>query len=102
MQRRLSDNASFQAGYIDGMLFALEPFFRLRPTMPARVIQAFFLVAQKEGLSVGEYAQRAGLSPTTMSRNLLDLGESDRRHEEGAGLVEGTANAENRDRKSVV
>ena len=61
--------------------------------------QAYLLVAEKEGLSVGEYAKRAGLSGTTMSRNLLDMGERDRNYEEGAGLVEGKENVLNRREK---
>jgi DNA-binding MarR family transcriptional regulator len=64
--------------------------------MPARQIQTFLLVAEKEGLSVADYAKKAGMSPTTMSRNLLDMGERDRNGEEGAGLVEGRDNILNR------
>ena len=88
-----------QIAVIRHMLAMLDPFFRIRDTMPARCIQAFLLVAEKEGLSVGEYAKRAGLSPTTMSRNLLDMGERDRNYEEGAGLVEGKENVLNRREK---
>jgi DNA-binding MarR family transcriptional regulator len=88
-----------EADVIDQILALLNPLFVLRATMPARAIQAFLLVAQKEGLSVGEYAKRAGVSPTTMSRYLLDMGERDRNYEEGAGLVEGKENVLNRREK---
>jgi len=84
-----------QVSFIRTMLATLDPFFRIRTAIPARCVQAFFLVAEKEGLSVAEYAKRAGMSPTTMSRNLLDLGERDRKFEEGAGLVEGRDNVLN-------
>jgi DNA-binding MarR family transcriptional regulator len=85
-----------QATVIHSILVVLDPFFRIRATIPARQIQAFLLVAEKEGLSVADYAKKADISPTTMSRNLLDLGERDRNFEEGAGLVEGRDNILNR------
>jgi DNA-binding MarR family transcriptional regulator len=80
-------------------LRALEAFLRLKGTMPARQIQAVLLVAEHEGLSVSDYASKAGVSPTTMSRNLLDVGERDRHYAEGLGLIEGRDNLMNRREK---
>jgi DNA-binding MarR family transcriptional regulator len=94
-----AERSDAEAAAITQILALLDPLFAIRATLPARAIQAFLLVAQKEGLSVGEYAKRAGLSPTTMSRNLLDMGERDRNYEEGAGLVEGKENVLNRREK---
>lgn len=97
--RKLTDNpnrSENQLAVIKSMLTGLDPFFRLRPTIPARCVQAFFLVAEKEGLAVNEYAKRGDLSPITMSRNLIDMGERDRNHEEGPGLVESHENIMNR------
>lgn len=71
---------------------SLTPFLALNPRMPARAIETFWMVADKEGLSVDDYARRVGCSPTTMSRFLLDLGERDRKGDPGAGLVEGKPN----------
>jgi DNA-binding MarR family transcriptional regulator len=88
-----------QLSVIRTMLFGLDPFFKIRSTMPASAIQAFLLVAEKEGLGVGEYAKKAGISPTTMSRHLLDMGDRDRHAEAGAGLVEGRENILNRREK---
>jgi hypothetical protein len=88
-----------QLGAIKQTLAFLEPFFGIRETMPARCIQAFLIVAEKEGLSVGEYAKRAGMSPTTMSRNLLDISERDRNYEVGPNLVVGKENVLNRREK---
>lgn len=99
---RLVDKAARtdrQLAVIRTMLFGLDPFFRIRSTMPASAIQAFLLVAEKEGLGVGEYARKAGISPTTMSRHLLDMGERNRHAEDGAGLVEGRENIMNRREK---
>ena len=43
----------------------LRPSFDLKGTLPARRIEAFLLVALDEGLSVGGYARRAGISMST-------------------------------------
>lgn len=81
------------------LLGALDPFFRIRATFPARSIQAFLLVSEKEGLSVSEYAKRADMPITTMSRNLIDMSDRDSNYDEGLGLVEGNENPTNRREK---
>lgn len=65
----------------------LDAFRAIRPTMPLQYVHTFFLVAIDEGLSVQEYAQRAGLSQSVMSRHLLDIGDRNRYMKEGFGLV---------------
>ena len=89
-----------QEAFVRKMLDALNPFFRIRTAMPARCIEAFLRVALHEGQSCMAYAKSADMSPTTMSRNLLDLGEHDRKGDEGAGLVEGFDNILDRREKS--
>src|SRR5262245_42960712 len=70
--------------------------FRLiRKTMPLQYVTAFLLVAQEEGLSVSEYARRANVSVSVMSRHLLDIGDRTRRGEEGFGLVTARMRPEN-------
>jgi DNA-binding MarR family transcriptional regulator len=56
-------------------------------TMPLQYLSAFLLVAGEEGLSVSEYARRAHVSISVMSRHLLDIGDRTRLGEEGLGLV---------------
>jgi DNA-binding MarR family transcriptional regulator len=73
---------------IKTFMAALSPFRRIRPTMPLQYVIAFLLVAEEEGLSVSEYAERAGVSLSVMSRHLLDIGPRNRYMEEGFGLVE--------------
>jgi DNA-binding MarR family transcriptional regulator len=55
--------------------------------MPAQYIRTFLLVAEEQGLGVIDYAQRAGVSVSVMSRHLLDIGERNRHMEDGFGLV---------------
>jgi DNA-binding MarR family transcriptional regulator len=69
-------------------LKALTPFIDLRDTMPLQYVRAFMLVAIEEGSNVTEYAKRAGVSPSLMTRHLSDLGETNRHHKPGFGLVE--------------
>jgi len=56
--------------------------------MPLQYVTAFMLVAVDEGLGVTEYARRADVSQSVMTRHLLDLGASNRHHEAGYGLVQ--------------
>jgi DNA-binding MarR family transcriptional regulator len=77
---------------VKSLLGALEPFRGLRGTMPLQYVVAFLLVAEEEGLGVGDYARRAGVSMTVMSRHLLDIGERNRHMEKGFGLVTYRAN----------
>lgn len=76
-----------EAAAIKRALSVLEPFRSIRQTMPLQYVRAFLLVAAEEGLSVGEYAERAGVSMSVMSRHLLDIGERNRHMEEGFGLI---------------
>jgi DNA-binding MarR family transcriptional regulator len=69
------------------LLGTLEPFKDLKSEIPHQVVLTFLLVACKQGLSVTDYAQRAGVSKSVMSRHLLDLGERNRHMEPGLGLV---------------
>ena len=72
----------------ESMLAALKPFRDFRETMPLQYVQAFLLVAAEENLNVTTYAKRAEVSQSLMTRHLQDLGEFNRNHEEGMGLVE--------------
>jgi DNA-binding MarR family transcriptional regulator len=67
---------------------ALAPFKSLRKTMPLQYISTLLIVATEEGLNVTEYAKRAGISQSLMTRHLSDLGEVNRYHKPGFGLVE--------------
>lgn len=81
------------------LLTVVEPFLELNPRMPLRTLQAFLQVAAHPGLTVSEHAKKSGLSMSTMSRNLLDLGENHRSLENGYNLVEARAEDDQRERK---
>lgn len=69
------------------LLMALEPFRKLRATMPLQYIVTYLLVALDEGDGPSDYAARAGVSTSVMSRHMLDIGERNRHMEEGFGLI---------------
>lgn len=77
------------------LLHALEP----ARDLPVSKLMTLLTVALKEGLTVDDYAKRAEISATTMSRHLLDLGEVDRNKQPGRGLVEGRTNITNQREK---
>lgn len=68
---------------------ALKPFFKLRATMPMQYVTAFLLVALKEGQTVTELANGAGISSSLMTRHLADLGHNNRYHKHGYDLIVG-------------
>lgn len=71
---------------LKGVVF-LRLFQELDKNIPLSIANAFLLVALNEGKSLKEYANMAGMSQSTMSRHLLDLGEKKRQGGEGYGLV---------------
>lgn len=81
-----------------GLRAMLEHFSALDPKGPASkpmAIQeavAFLLVVEKPNLTVNTYANLAGMSPTSMSRYLLDWGERFRTGERGRGMIVGKPN----------
>lgn len=73
--------------HVSALLQALEAFLQMRHDMPLRYATAFLSVAEEEGLPVSEYAKRSNVSPSVMSRHILDIGDRDRYMDEGMGLV---------------
>lgn len=65
------------------------------PQLPVQVVEAFLLVAKNEGRSLQDLAELADAQMSTMSRQLLDLGERNRKMEEGFKLVKSEQNPMN-------
>lgn len=78
----VEERAAMRALYL-----ALKEFTALRPTMPLQYVLTFLLVATEEGKGVTEYAKMNEVSPTVMTRHLLDIGDRNRAREEGFGLI---------------
>jgi DNA-binding MarR family transcriptional regulator len=70
------------------LVHILEYFQDHEPQIPASMIEAFLLVALREGCSLRDVVERSGKPQSTMSRHLLDLGSHNRKREPGLGLVE--------------
>jgi DNA-binding MarR family transcriptional regulator len=85
----------------ENTLNALEPFYKLRKTMPLQYVTAFLLVATDEHQNVTEYAKRARTSQSLMTRHLADIGMINRYHKKGFGLVETYADVRDRRNKLV-
>ena len=71
---------------------ALKPFRELgsqfKNAMPVSIVSTFLLIANREGKTVGELANLAGIRLAQMSRQLADLSEKNRYGSEGMGLIE--------------
>lgn len=76
-----------ERAYARALLAALEPFAADRQTMPLQYVLSFLRVCSDEGEGSTEYARRTGISPTVMTRHLLDIGERNRAREEGFGWI---------------
>lgn len=71
-------------------------FLDLNGRMSMRALQAFLLIAQRPGQSVGDYARQGGLNTSTTSRLMADIGETDRWGHAGCGLIRSTPNPNNK------
>ena len=69
------------------LYLALKNFTTERKTMPLQYVMTFLQVCMDEGKGVMEYAERAEVPPTVMTRHLLDIGDLNRAREQGFGLV---------------
>jgi DNA-binding MarR family transcriptional regulator len=76
------ERAAFRALYL-----ALKPFWKTRTGIPVSYLMTFLAVGFDEGKGVAEYADIQEVSPTVMTRNLLDIGDRNRNREEGLGLI---------------
>ena len=85
-----------QLQQVRGLLRACDLFLDLNGRLPLRCVQGFLAVAKRPGQSVGDYARMCRLSPSTMSRNLLAIGDRNRWMEKGYGLVRDRKNPNNK------
>ena len=69
------------------LVHILDYFQGHAPQIPASMIEAFLLVAMNEGCSLRDITEMSGKPQSTMSRHLLDLGDTNRQGGVGLGLV---------------
>jgi len=70
------------------LLAVLDTFRMVRHTIPVHLVSALLLVATDEGKSGIHYARKSGVSPSVMSRHLIDLSDAFRNGDAGLGLIE--------------
>lgn len=58
------------------------------PLVPTQMVQAFLTVAANEGCTLTEIADRLETNLSTASRQLLDLGDRNRKMQEGYKLID--------------
>jgi len=75
-------------------LLVMDAFRAIWPIMPLQQAYAFLFVALEEGRSVEEYAKRAGITQSVMTRILFALGSTRQRRKPGHGLVQQTIDTE--------
>jgi DNA-binding MarR family transcriptional regulator len=67
---------------------ALEPFRTIRNALPLQYAQTFLAVALEPDSTINELSEATGVMPTATSRQVSDLGDINRYHRPGYGLVE--------------
>jgi DNA-binding MarR family transcriptional regulator len=79
----------------------LEEFRRFDPDMPIQYALSFLTIAQNEGLSMGDLAQRLGIAQSSASRNIAALSRWHSFGKAGHDLVEALEDPRERRRKIV-
>src|ERR1700735_1350075 len=79
----------------------LEEFRRLDPDMPIQYALSFLTIAQNEGLSMGDLAQRLGIAQSSASRNIAALSKWHSFGKAGHDLVAALQDPSDRRRKIV-
>lgn len=73
---------------IFGALQLFETFRELQHDMPMQTVSVFFVIAMRPGLYQRELLNLLDLSQSSISRNVMALGETNRHGEPGLGLIE--------------
>ena len=83
------------------LIRVLEEFRTLDPDLPIQYALSFLTLAQNEGLSMGELAQRLAIAQSSASRNIAALSDWHSFGKPGLGLVEAREDPRERRRKLV-
>lgn len=77
-----------ERAYLRALQLALKQILKAKPTIPLSYVVTALSVALDENKGVAEYAEDCSMSPTVMTRHLLDLGERNRLKEPGLGWIQ--------------
>jgi DNA-binding MarR family transcriptional regulator len=88
-------------GEIATVIRVLEEFRRFDPDMPIQYALSFLTIAEHEGLSMGELAQRLDIAQSSASRNIAALSRWHSFGKAGHDLVEAMEDPRERRRKIV-
>lgn len=79
----------------------LEAFRKLDPDLPIQYALSFMTIAQSDGISVGELAERLGIAQSSASRNVAALSRWHSFGKAGLNLVQAQEDPRERRRKLV-
>ncbi|MBP2300303.1 MarR family transcriptional regulator [Azospirillum picis] len=79
----------------------LEAFRKLDPDLPIQYALSFMTIAQSEGISIGELAERLGIAQSSASRNVAALSRWHSFGKAGLDLVQAQEDPRERRRKVV-
>ena len=83
------------------VIHVLEAFRKLDPDLPIQYALSFMTVAQNEGISIGELADRLGIAQSSASRNVAALSRWHSFGKAGLDLVQAQEDPRERRRKIV-
>jgi DNA-binding MarR family transcriptional regulator len=86
---------------LHGMAKAIGELRKIEPEIEAQAMLTLLWVAIQPGITMKELSERIGVSQSTTSRNVAMLGEINRRHEPGHGLLVAREDPTERRRKIV-
>jgi DNA-binding MarR family transcriptional regulator len=90
-----------ETGGIATVIRILGAFRQLDPDMPIQYALSFLTIAEHEGLSMGDLAQRLGIAQSSASRNIAALSKWHSFGKEGHDLVAAEEDPRERRRKIV-
>jgi len=83
------------------VVHVLEAFRTLDPDLPIQYALSFMTIAQNEGISIGELAERLGIAQSSASRNVAALSRWHSFGKAGLDLVQAQEDPRERRRKIV-
>lgn len=83
------------------VVHVLEAFRTLDPDLPIQYALSFMTIAQSEGISIGELAERLGIAQSSASRNVAALSKWHSFGKAGLDLVQAQEDPRERRRKIV-